>query len=57
MKNSIQVREHTPIYDLNVYNLRQSRLKRQKLLKNLIEATSFLCLMGIAFSTLFFVGY
>ncbi|MEB3755099.1 hypothetical protein [Acinetobacter sp. MD2(2019)] len=57
MKKSIQVIEHTPIYDLHAYNARQSRFKRQKLLKNFIEASSFICLMGITFSTLFFVGY
>lgn len=57
MKRQIQFIEHTPIYDLHAYNLRQIHLKRQKLLKNFLEAISFLCIVAITFSTLFFVGY
>ncbi|WP_171492630.1 hypothetical protein [Acinetobacter brisouii] len=52
----IQVIEHTPIYDLHAYNLRQSRLKRQKIRKNLVEALSFLCLISITFSILLMKG-
>lgn len=48
-----KVQEHTPIYDLNAYLLRQRKLKHQKLLKNFVETTVFISMAAMTFSILF----
>ena len=44
------VKEHSPIYDLQAYETRQRKLKRQKLLKNLTDTSVFFssCLVVIS---------
>ncbi|WP_314338399.1 hypothetical protein [Acinetobacter guillouiae] len=47
------VKEHSPIYDLQAYALRQRSAKRKKLLKNLIDTTIFFSAIIFTFSMLF----
>lgn len=49
----INVIEHTPIYNLDEYNHRQRKIKRQRLLKNLTDTAIFISIAGLTFSTLF----
>ena len=51
IQNNVQ--EHTPINDLNAYLLRQRQLKRQRLIKNLVDTTVFISLASFTFSLLF----
>ncbi len=50
------VKEHTPIYDLQAYLLRQRKIKSQKRFKNFIDTFVFLCMALILLSILF-AGY
>ena len=52
LKNA-QVLEHTPIYDLDAYLLRQKQQKSLKLRKNCFEAFTFLFGVLFTFSFLF----
>ncbi|EXD24290.1 hypothetical protein [Acinetobacter baumannii] len=47
------VKEHTPIYDLDAYQKRQRQFKRKKLLKNLFDTAIFASAAGFTFSMLF----
>ena len=47
------VKEHSPIYDLAAYQIRQRQLKRQRLIKNLVDTTVFISLASFTFSMLF----
>lgn len=47
------VKEHTPIYDIEAYQIRQRQFKRQRLIKNLVDTTVFTSLASITFSMLF----
>lgn len=47
------VKEHSPIYDLQAYKTRQRKLKRKKILRNLLETTIFFSAVGFTFSMLF----
>ena len=64
MKRQIQARnsarqknahiiEHTPIYDLEAYRLRQRKNKRYQLLKNTAETSMYFCAAALTFSMLF----
>lgn len=50
------LKEHSPIYDLDAYFERQRKLKQQKLLKNFVDATVFLSMAVMTFSILFMGG-
>ena len=52
-RTSKLVKEHSPIYDLEAYQTRQRQLKRQRLIKNLIDTTVFISLASFTFSMLF----
>lgn len=47
------LKEHSPIYDLEAYLERQRKLKQKKLLKNFVDATVFLSMAVMTFSILF----
>ncbi|MCU4315268.1 hypothetical protein KTH46_09565 [Acinetobacter bereziniae] len=47
------VKEHTPIYDLQAYYLRQRSIKRKQLLKNLRDTAVFFITVVLIFSILF----
>ena len=47
------VREHSPIYDLQAYKARQRKIKRQNFLKNTAEASMYFCAAALTFSMLF----
>ncbi|MFW1971715.1 hypothetical protein [Acinetobacter bereziniae] len=47
------VKEHTPIYDLQAYALRQRSIKRKQLLKNLRDTAVFFITVVLIFSILF----
>ena len=47
------VREHSPIYDLQAYEQRQRKLKRKQILKNILDTTVFFSACSIVFSLLF----
>lgn len=47
------VKEHSPIYDLDAYEKRQRQFKRKKLLKNLFDTAIFASAAGFTFSMLF----
>jgi len=52
-QKSVQPIEHTPIYDIQAYNLRQRTRKRKQLLKNLLDTTVFFSVIVFTFSMLF----
>lgn len=52
-QNKAHVREHSPITDLQAYETRQRKFKRQKLLKNLAETSVFFTASAVIFSLLF----
>jgi len=56
MKKSIQIIEHTPVYDLKAFKQRQKKRKIHQLFKNLIETFTFLCAVFMTFSILFIGG-
>lgn len=47
------VKEHSPIYDLQAYKARQRKIKRQNFLKNTAEASMYFCAAALTFSMLF----
>ena len=47
------VKEHTPIYDLQAYALRQRSIKRKQLLKNLRDTAVFFITALLTLSILF----
>lgn len=47
------VKEHTPIYDLQAYALRQRSIKRKQLLKNLRDTAVFFITTLLTLSILF----
>jgi hypothetical protein len=47
------VREHSPIYDLQAYEQRQRKLKRKQIFKNILDTTVFFSACSIVFSLLF----
>lgn len=47
------VKEHTPIYDLQAYALRQRSIKRKQLLKNLRDTAVFFITVLLTLSILF----
>ncbi|MBP8005481.1 MAG: hypothetical protein KAZ18_01095 [Acinetobacter sp.] len=47
------LKEHSPINDLDAYQQRQRQLKRKKLLKNIFDTAIFISVAGLSFSTLF----
>lgn len=51
--NNAHIREHSPIYDIQAYNIRQRSLKRKQLIKNLCETTLFFITIVLTFSVLF----
>lgn len=57
MKKSIQAIEHTPIYDLNVYNQRKRQLHRKQLFKNFIDGFAALSTVVFTVSLYFFGGH
>lgn len=48
-----KVKEHTPIYDLQAYALRQRSIKRKQLLKNLRDTAVFFLTVLLTLSILF----
>ncbi|ENU88548.1 hypothetical protein F972_02112 [Acinetobacter sp. CIP 102529] len=64
MKRQIQARvpahlknahiiEHTPIYDLVAYEQRLKKRKNQKVIKNIFESLTVICMAVLTFSILF----
>ena len=49
----IQVKEHTPIYDLEAYEKRVKKRKTAQLYQKVINAISLLCMFSMTFSILF----
>ena len=49
----VNVKEHSPIYDLPAYETRQRKLKRKQILKNILDTTVFFSACSIVFSLLF----
>lgn len=49
----VNVKEHSPIYDLQAYKARQRKIKRQNFLKNTAEASMYFCAAALIFSMLF----
>ena len=49
----VNVKEHSPIYDLPAYLQRQRKLKRKQILKNILDTTVFFSACSIVFSLLF----
>lgn len=47
------VREHSPVYDLQAYEQRQRKLKRKQIFKNILDTTVFFSACSIVFSLLF----
>ena len=47
------VREHSPLYDLQAYEQRQRKLKRKQIFKNILDTTVFFSACSIVFSLLF----
>lgn len=54
--NSVQVLEHTPIYDLDAYLERQKKLKFAKYRENLFQTLTFCCAV-LFVSPILFMGY
>ena len=50
---SIQVKEHTPIYDLEAYEKRVKKRKNAQFYQKIINAISLLCMFSMTFSILF----
>ena len=49
----VNVKEHSPIYDLPAYEKRQRKLKRKQILKNILDTIVFFSACSIVFSLLF----
>ena len=49
----VNVKEHSPIYDLAAYEKRQRKLKRKKKKKNILDTIVFFSACSIVFSLLF----
>ena len=49
----VNVKEHSPIYDLAAYEQRQRKLKRKQILKNILDTIVFFSACSIVFSLLF----
>ena len=49
----VNVKEHSPIYDLAAYEKRQRKLKRKQILKNILDTIVFFSACFIVFSLLF----
>ena len=49
----VNVKEHSPIYDLAAYEKRQRKLKRKQILKNILDTIVFFSACSIVFSLLF----
>ena len=49
----VNVKEHSPIYDLPAYETRQRKLKRKQILKDILDTTVFFSACSIVFSLLF----
>ena len=49
----VNVKEHSPIYDLPAYLQRQRKLKRKQILKNILDTIVFFSACSIVFSLLF----
>ena len=49
----VNVKEHSPIYDLPAYEQRQRKLKRKQILKNILDTIVFFSACSIVFSLLF----
>lgn len=47
------VKEHSPVYDLQAYEQRQRKLKRKQIFKNILDTTVFFSACSIVFSLLF----
>jgi hypothetical protein len=47
------LKEHSPVYDMDAYQQRQRQLKRKKLLKNIFDTSIFVSVVGLTLSTLF----
>lgn len=47
------VKEHSPLYDLQAYEQRQRKLKRKQIFKNILDTTVFFSACSIVFSLLF----
>lgn len=47
------VKEHSPIHDLQAYKARQRKIKRQQILKNTAETSMYFCAAALTFSMLF----
>lgn len=54
--NFAQVREHTPIYDLDAYLQRQKKQKHSKLRINIFQTFTFFCAVLLISPILFMVG-
>lgn len=48
-----KVQEHTPIYDMAVYQQRQKQIKYQRIRKNIFDTCTFVCAIVFTFSILF----
>ena len=49
----VNVKEHSPIYDLPAYETRHRKRKRKQILKNILDTTVFFSACSIVFSLLF----
>ena len=49
----VNVKEHSPIYDLPAYEQRQRKIKHKQIFKNILDTTVFLSVCSIVFSLLF----
>ena len=49
----VNVKEHSPIYDLAAYEKRQRKLKRKQIIKNILDTIVFFSACSIVFSLLF----
>ena len=49
----VNVKEHSPVYDLQAYEQRQRKLKRKQIFKNILDTTVFFSACSIVFSLLF----
>ncbi|HBJ3896887.1 hypothetical protein Q4029_09590 [Acinetobacter baumannii] len=53
MKKTINIIEHTPIYDFDEFLKRQKQIKRSTLFKKIYEGSAFICMVMFTFSILF----
>lgn len=51
--NKNNLKEHSPIYDLQAYHSRQRLIKRKQLIKNLCDTAVFFITVVLTFSVLF----